>query len=127
MRKILGDHVKQAGSNITAKRLRFDFTHPQKVTPEELEQVEAIVNDTIARDLPVNSEEMSLEEARDAGAIGLFEERYGERVKVYRVGNFSMEICGGPHVESTGTLGKFKIRKEESSSRGVRRIKATLE
>ncbi|MCF7855699.1 MAG: alanine--tRNA ligase [Candidatus Pacebacteria bacterium] len=127
LRRVLGDHVKQAGSNITAKRLRFDFTHPQKVTPEELKRVESIVNDVINDDLPIDSEEMTLKDAQDSGAIGLFGDRYGERVKVYSIGNFSMEVCGGPHAKRTGDLGKFRIRKEESSSRGVRRIKAVLE
>jgi alanyl-tRNA synthetase len=127
LREVLGTHVKQAGSNITAERLRFDFTHPDKMTPEELKQVEARVNEIIQQNAPVQSLEMELEEARQNGAIGLFEERYGQRVKVYSVGNFSMEICGGPHVKQTGELGRFKIKKEESSSRGVRRIKAVLE
>jgi alanyl-tRNA synthetase len=126
LRQILGDHVKQAGSNITAERLRFDFTHGQKVTREELDEVERIVNEVIRRDLPVTCEEMSVEQANAQGAVGLFEERYGERVKVYTIGDFSKEICGGPHAERTGELGRFKIKKEESSSRGVRRIKAVL-
>ncbi|MFO7821227.1 MAG: alanine--tRNA ligase [Lentisphaeria bacterium] len=126
LRKILGDHVAQAGSNINDKRLRFDFTHPEKVSREELQKVEDLVNDVISRDLPVDSREMSIEEARESGAVGLFEDRYGERVKVYQAGDFSQEICGGPHVERTGELGTFKIKKEESSSRGVRRIKAVL-
>ncbi len=127
LREVLGDHVKQAGSNITAERLRFDFTHPSKVTKEELQQVEERVNAVIEQDVPVSSQELELEEALNSGAIGLFGDRYGERVKVYRVGNFSTEICGGPHVSHTGELGHFKIRKEESSSRGVRRIKAVLQ
>lgn len=126
LRRTLGEHVKQAGSNITAERLRFDFTHDDKVERAQLDEVERIVNDVIRRDLPVDCREMTVEEAKAAGAIGLFEERYGERVKVYRVGDFSMEICGGPHASSTGQLGGFKIKKEESSSRGVRRIKAVL-
>ena len=124
---VLGDHVAQKGSNITTERLRFDFSHPQKVTLEELKKVEDIVNEQIQRDLPVVCEEMSLEEAKKSGAIGLFENKYGEKVKVYTIGDFSKEICGGPHVEHTAQLGKFKIKKEEASSSGVRRIKAVLE
>jgi alanyl-tRNA synthetase len=107
--------------------MRFDFSHPQKMTPEELRKVEALVNDAIRRDLPVHYEEMSVDEARARGAIGLFEERYGERIKVYVVGDFSSEICGGPHVGHTGQIGRFRIVKEEASSAGVRRIKAVLE
>ncbi len=126
LRQVLGDHVKQAGSNINADRLRFDFTHPEKVTREQLDEVEAIVNDVIQRELPISNEEMTVEQARENGAIGLFEDRYGERVKVYRIGDFSAEICGGPHAGNTRELGQFKIKKEESSSRGVRRIKAVL-
>ena len=123
---VLGDHVAQKGSNITTERLRFDFSHPQKLTPEELKKVEDIVNEQIQRDLPVVCEEMTLEEAKKSGAIGLFENKYGDRVKVYTIGDFSKEICGGPHVEHTGQLGKFVIKKEEASSAGVRRIKAIL-
>lgn len=126
LRQTLGEHVKQAGSNINEKRLRFDFTHPEKVSKDELCKVEALVNDVIAQDLPVKSAEMPVDEARTSGALGLFEDRYGDRVKVYSVDNFSREICGGPHVKRTGELGEFKITKEESSSRGVRRIKAVL-
>jgi alanyl-tRNA synthetase len=126
LRRVLGGHVKQSGSNITAERLRFDFSHPEKVSRDELAKVEAFVNEAIARDLPVSVEEMSVEDAQQSGAIGLFGERYGERVKVYSIGDVSAEICGGPHVERTGTMGTFKIKKEESSSRGVRRIKAVL-
>ncbi len=124
---VLGEHATQKGSNITTERLRFDFAHPQKVTKEELEQVEKIVNDQIQRDLVVTCEEMSYDEAKASGAIGLFENKYGDRVKVYTIGDFSKEICGGPHVKHTGELGRFKIKKEEASSAGVRRIKAVLE
>ena len=124
---VLGEHAKQKGSNITTERLRFDFSHPEKMTKEQLQQVEDIVNEQIARDLPVTCEEMTLEEARESGATGLFESKYGEKVKVYTIGDFSKEICGGPHVNHTGELGHFKIKKEESSSAGVRRIKAILE
>ena len=126
LRKVLGTHVEQRGSNITAERLRFDFSHPDKVTPEQLKEVEALVNDAIARKLPVICEEMSVDEARDAGAMGLFGNKYGEVVKVYTMGDVSKEICGGPHAENTGDLEAFKILKEESSSRGVRRIKAVI-
>ena len=123
---VLGDHVKQSGSNITEERLRFDFTHPQKMTPEEIKQVEELVNEQIQKDLNVICEEMTYDEAKASGAIGLFTNKYGERVKVYTIGDFSKEICGGPHVEHTGILGTFKIKKEESSSSGIRRIKAIL-
>ena len=123
---VLGDHAKQKGSNITTERLRFDFSHPEKMTKEQLKQVEDIVNEQIARDLPVTCEEMTLEEAKASGATGLFENKYGETVKVYTIGDFSKEICGGPHVSHTGELGHFTIKKEESSSAGVRRIKAIL-
>lgn len=127
LRNVLGDHVKQSGSNITTERLRFDFSHPEKMTPEQIKQVEDIVNEQIKRDLNVVSEEMPLEEAKKSGAIGLFENKYGDTVKVYTIGDFSKEICGGPHVKHTGELGHFKIKKEESSSAGIRRIKAILE
>ncbi len=126
LRKVLGTHVEQRGSNITAERLRFDFSHPDKVTPEQLAEVQALVNDAIARKLPVVCEEMSVEDARNAGAMGLFGNKYGEVVKVYTMGDVSKEICGGPHAENTGDLVAFKILKEESSSRGVRRIKAVI-
>ncbi len=127
LRNVLGDHVKQSGSNITTERLRFDFSHPERMTPEQIKQVEDIVNEQIKRDLNVVSEEMPLEEAKKSGAIGLFENKYGDTVKVYTIGDFSKEICGGPHVKHTGELGHFKIKKEESSSAGIRRIKAILE
>ena len=123
---VLGEHATQKGSNITAERLRFDFAHPQKVTKEQLEQVEKIVNEQINRNLPVTCEEMTLEEAKKSGAMGLFENKYGDKVKVYTIGDFSKEICGGPHVTNTKGMGTFKIKKEEASSSGVRRIKAVL-
>ena len=126
LRRVLGNHVEQAGSNITAERLRFDFTHPDKVTPEQLAEVEKIVNEQIKRNMDVVCEELPLEEAKKRGAIGLFESKYGDIVKLYTIGDFSMEICGGPHATNTSQLGTFKILKEESSSRGVRRIKAVL-
>ena len=126
LRIVLGDHVKQSGSNITEERLRFDFTHPQKMTKEEIQKVEDLVNEQIKRDLPVTCEEMSYEDAKKSGAIGLFTDKYGDKVKVYTIGDFSKEICGGPHVTHTGDIGRFKIKKEESSSSGIRRIKAVL-
>ena len=126
LRTVLGDHVKQSGSNITEERLRFDFTHPQKMTKEEIKEVEDLVNEQIKRDLKVTCEEMSYEDAKKSGAIGLFTDKYGDKVKVYTIGDFSKEICGGPHVTHTGDMGRFKIKKEESSSSGVRRIKAVL-
>ena len=124
---VLGDHVGQKGSNITVDRLRLDFTHPAAMTSEEIQRVEDIVNEQIKRDLPVTCVTMTLKEAREAGAIALFEGRYDEQVKVYSAGDFSKEVCGGPHVTHTGLLGHFKIAKEQSSSAGVRRIRATLE
>ncbi len=127
LRKVLGEEVFQRGSNITAERLRFDFSFGRKVEKPELEQVEKMVNDVIEKDLPVKMEEMTVEQAKQSGAMGIFESRYGEKVKVYSIGDFSKEICGGPHAKHTGELGKFKIQKEESSSAGVRRIKAVLE
>ncbi len=126
LRKVLGDEVAQKGSNITAERLRFDFSFGRKVTKDELAQVEALVNEAIAADVPVVCEEMTVPEAKEKGAIGLFESKYGDRVRTYKMGDFSFEICGGPHAEHTGELGSFKIQKEESSSAGVRRIKAVI-
>lgn len=124
---VLGPHATQKGSNLTAERLRFDFANPQKVTQEQLKQVEDIVNEQIQRDLVVTCEEMTIEEAKASGATGLFESKYGDKVKVYTIGDFSKEICGGPHVERTGGMGHFKIKKEEAVSSGIRRIKAVLE
>jgi len=124
---ILGEHVKQKGSNITAERLRFDFAHNAKMTPEEITKAEVMVNEIIGKNLPVKMEIMSLEEAKKAQATALFTAKYGEQVKVYSIGDFSREVCGGPHVDNTGKLGKFKIVKEEASSAGVRRIRAVLE
>ena len=126
LRKVLGTHVEQRGSNITADRLRFDFCHPEKMTPEQLKEVEDLVNDAISRKLDIICEEMTVEEAKNAGAMGLFGNKYEARVKVYTMGDVSKEICGGPHANNTAELGHFKIQKEESSSRGVRRIKAVL-
>ncbi|PIT87873.1 MAG: alanine--tRNA ligase [Candidatus Magasanikbacteria bacterium CG10_big_fil_rev_8_21_14_0_10_40_10] len=139
LRAILGQHVEQKGSNINASRLRFDFSHPQKMTPQELQAVQDLVNQAIKADYAVNCDEMSVESAKQAGAIGLFADKYADLVKVYTVGQpnlapkadptyptFSKEICGGPHVRRTGLLGDFHIIKEEASSSGVRRIKAIL-
>lgn len=131
LRKVLGDHVIQKGSNITAERLRFDFAHQEKMTDEEKKKVEDMVNQAIKDKLNVSCEEMTLDEAREKGAHGIFDAKYGEKVSIYTIGDeklyFSKEICGGPHVKNTAELGQFKIQKEESSSSGVRRIKAILQ
>ncbi len=142
LHRVLGNHVEQKGSNITAERLRFDFTHAAKMTPEEVKQVEDLVNEAIKADLPVTFHLTTVEGAKNEGAIGVFDDRYAAEVKVYVMGDpmgntagsgkvgdgtvFSKEICGGPHVARTGMLGSFKIQKEESSSSGVRRIKAVV-
>ncbi len=127
LRKVLGDQVIQRGSNITAQRLRFDFSHSEKLTDEQKQEVEKLVNDAIEKDLTVSCDEMTLDQAKEQGAMGTFESKYGEKVKIYTIEDFSKEICAGPHVERTGQLGHFKITKEQSSSAGVRRIKAVLE
>ncbi len=135
LKEVLGDGVVQRGANITEERIRFDFSHPQKMTEGEIKKVEDLVNQKIKEDLPVSYEEMDTKEALAKGAYGAFGDKYGDKVKVYSVGEaknrFSFEICGGPHVEHTGQIGevgkKFKITKEESSSAGVRRIKAALQ
>ena len=127
LKKVCSPDVNQKGSNITEERLRFDFNLPQPMTQEQIKAVEDMVNDVIAQNIPVEMKEISLEEAKAAGFTGLFESKYGERVKTYTVGEFSKEICGGPHVESTGVLGKFRIVKEQSCGSGLRRIKAVLE
>lgn len=139
LRRVLGEHVFQKGSNITPERLRLDFSHPEKLSSEQIKEVEELVNGAIAADYPVLCQELSLEQAKDRGAMGVFDSKYGERVKVYtaapigangelELGSaFSQEICGGPHVDRTGVLGQFRIQKEEASSAGVRRIKAVLE
>ena len=126
LRKVLGDEVSQRGSNITSERLRFDFSFGRKVTREELEQVEAIVNEAIEKKIDVILEEMSPEQAYEEGAVGVFSGKYGEIVKVYTIPGYSKEICGGPHAKNTGELVSFKIKKEEASSAGVRRIKAVI-
>jgi alanyl-tRNA synthetase len=131
LRQVLGDHIFQKGSNITAERLRFDFSHQEKMTAEQITEVEKFVNEAIDKNLPVVCEEKLLSEAKADGAMGVFDSKYGEKVKVYKIGDgdnlVSNEICGGPHATHTGELGHFKIVKEESSSSGVRRIKAILE
>ena len=136
LRMVLGDHVIQRGSNITPERLRFDFSHPDKMTPEQIAEVEQIVNDAIAADYPMGFREIPTDQAFKEGALGAFGDKYGDTVKVYTAGDpdgewFSKEICGGPHVEHTGALAeggkRYKIKKEESSSAGIRRIKAVLE
>ncbi len=127
LRKTLGDHVHQKGSNINGERVRFDFSHPEKMTDEEKRAVEDYVNEAIEAKMPVMMEELSLAEAKTKGAEGAFENKYGEIVKVFTIEGYSCEICGGPHVENTGDIkGKFKIKKEQSSSSGVRRIKGVL-
>ena len=126
LRRVLGDDVAQKGSNITAERLRFDFKFGRKMTKEEIAQVEALVNEWIQADVPITMKETTVEEAKAEGAIGLFESKYGERVRMYTMGPYSKEICGGPHATHTGELVSFKIQKEESSSAGVRRIKAII-
>jgi alanyl-tRNA synthetase len=130
LRKVLGDHVVQKGSNITPARLRFDFPSDQKLTPEQVTDVEKIVNDQIKKGLPIEFKEMSQKEAMELVPGAVFAEKYGDTVKVYFVGSendpFSVEICGGPHVENTSELGKFKITKQENVGSGVKRIKAVL-
>ena len=127
LRQVLGAHVQQKGSNITPERLRFDFTHSAPLTEGEVRRVEAIANEQIRADLAVSFQTMTLDQARASGAIALFGDKYEEMVKVYSIGGFSREVCGGPHVERTGELGRFVIQKEQSSSAGVRRIRAVLE
>lgn len=128
LKSVLGDDgINQRGSNITVERLRFDFNFPRKLTAEELKRVEDRVNEAIAANVPVTLEEMTVEEAKEQGAVGIFTSKYGEKVKVYTMGKYSKEICGGPHAKTTGELHHFKIVKEEASSAGVRRIKAILD
>ncbi len=127
LKNVLGNHVAQKGSNITSERVRFDFSHPAPMTREEIEAVERMVNEQIARDLPVRMDMMPIDEAKASGATALFGEKYEAVVKVYTIGDFSREVCGGPHVERLGVLGKFKVQKEQSSSAGVRRIYGVLE
>lgn len=127
LRHVLGTHVQQKGSNITVERLRFDFSHPTKPTKEELQRVEDFVNEQVRRDLPVTWAVMTPEEAKRQGALGFFEERYGDRVNVYTIGDISKEICGGPHVSHTGAVGQFRIVKEEGLSAGIRRLRAVVD
>ena len=127
LRKVLEPSVSQRGSNITVERLRFDFNFGRPMTAEEIAEVEKLVNEAITANVPVVMEEMTVEEAKAQGAIGLFDSKYGDKVKVYTMGEYSKEICGGPHAKQTGDLGVFKIVKEQSSSSGVRRIKAVLQ
>ena len=127
LRQVLGNQVFQKGANITPERIRFDFSYPDKMTKEQIQEVENLVNEQIKKGLDIVCEEVDLEAAKKSGAMGVFESKYEQKVKVYSVGNFSKEICGGPHANNTGELGHFKIIKEESSSAGVRRIKAILE
>lgn len=127
LKKVLGNHINQKGSNITSDRLRFDFNFERKMTEEEVRQVEELVNQIIEKEIPVVKEEMNLEDAKNSGAIGLFDNRYGDKVTVYTIGTYSKELCAGPHVNNTKELVKFKITKEESSSAGVRRIRAILQ
>jgi len=130
MKRVLGRDVNQRGSNITSERLRLDFNYPTKLTPEQIEQIETLVNTQLAKDLPVHFEVMPLEQARQEKATGVFEDRYSENVKVYKMGQpgqyFSVEICGGPHVPRTGQVGRLKILKEEAVAAGIRRIKAVV-
>jgi alanyl-tRNA synthetase len=132
LRKVLGDHVQQKGSNVTAERLRFDFSHPQKLTDEELKKVEALINEQIKKDLPVTQKTETFKEAKDEGALAFFGEKYGEKVKVYTIGDpegkwFSKEVCGGPHVAHTGEIGHVKIFKQEKIGSGLMRIYAKAE
>jgi alanyl-tRNA synthetase len=127
LRTVLGEHVAQKGSNITSERLRFDFSHTEAMTPAQIRQVEELVNEQIKKNLKVHYEIMSLDEARKKGAMALFDQKYEEKVKVYFIDQFSIEVCGGPHVDSLAELGRFHIQKEQSSAAGIRRIRAVLE
>ena len=126
LRKLLGEQVSQKGSNITTERLRFDFNYDRKLTKGEISKIEEMVNRAIEDRLDVERTETTVDHARQIGAVGLFKEKYGNKVSVYKIGNFSTEICGGPHVKNTGDLGRFKIIKEEATAAGIRRIKAIL-
>jgi alanyl-tRNA synthetase len=126
LREVLGKHVSQVGSNITAERLRFDFTHPEKLTSVQIKKVQKIVNEKIDQGFPIKTEVMTLAEARKKGALAFFAEKYGQKVKVYSVGDFSKEVCGGPHVENTGQIGHIRVRKEESIGAGKRRVYAVF-
>ena len=128
LRQMFGKTVEQRGSNITPERMRFDFSFERKMTPEEVKFLQDKVNEVIGQKIPVVCEEKTLSEAEAEGAMCLFKDKYNaQNVKVYTIGNVSKEVCGGPHAKNTGDLGHFRILKEESSSAGVRRIKAVLE
>lgn len=127
LRKILGEHVQQKGSNITAERLRFDFSHPQKLTDEEIKKVEKMINEQIKKDLPVTFETKTFKEAKKEGALAFFEGKYGEKVKVYSIGSFSREVCGGPHVSSTGKIGRVRMKKQEKIGAGLLRVYAVID
>ena len=126
LRKVLGNGVVQKGSNVTKERLRLDFSFDRKLTDDEIKEVETIVNEKIKASLPVVKQEMSKDEALKSGALAEFGQKYGDTVSVYSIGDFSKELCGGPHIEKTGELGKFEILKEEASAQGVRRLKARV-
>ena len=126
LRQVLGEHVSQKGSHITVERLRFDFSHPNKLTDKEVKEVQDLINEQIKRDLPVTFEEMTLPEAIKQGALHFFGEKYGERVKVYSVRSFSREVCGGPHVTRTGEIGSVRIIKQEKIGSGIIRIYVAL-
>ena len=127
---MLGDEVSQRGSDITPERTRFDFLFPRKLTPDELKKIEDLVNEAIRKDFPIQIQELPLEEAKQSGALFFYKGDYSEQVKVYTIGGpgevFSRELCGGPHVSHTGEIGRFRIIKEESSSAGIRRIRAVV-
>ncbi len=127
LRRVLGKHVRQQGSDINPERLRFDFEHPAKLTGEEKQKIQELVNEQIKKDLPVTQEQIRYQQALNKGALAFFKEKYPDTVSVYSVGDFSKELCGGPHVTHTGSMGHFKITSEKSSSAGIRRIKAVLE
>src|SRR5207248_3069171 len=126
LRDVLGTHVRQLGSNITPERLRFDFSHPKKLTGEEIQRLEEVVNQQITRDLQTTMEVIPLQQALDQGALAFFGERYGDLVKVYKIGDYSMEVCGGPHVQHTGDMGRFSITKTENIGQGIQRVRADL-
>jgi alanyl-tRNA synthetase len=126
LRSILGQHVHQKGSNITAQRLRFDFSHPEKLSPDQITQVENFINRIVTSDLPVTRLEMPKADALAQGALAFFPEKYPDVTTVYKIADISFELCGGPHVTSTGQVGRIKIIKEESAGSGVRRIYAAL-
>ena len=127
LQQVVSGSIHQAGSYVDDERLRFDFNLDHKMTPEEIAELEAFVNDVIAKDIEVTCKEMPLDEARAMGAHGIFDSKYGDKVKIYIIGDVDKQICGGPHAKTTGDLHHFKITKEESSSSGIRRIKAILD